>query len=185
MTQAGWFRYSLARISGYGTWRAVTLQRIFFVTLLVAAFKAWLLLGGPYSLAWLKPWATLAILVMIGLSVAISALYLNQNNRSLSHRYSAQIRSIDDWLVRHSALLSSISTSYDQTVAKTLPEGSDQRVSDNPGAVELETGRALRIDDEAKADLIAQMLIFEDLMAEELLDFLSISEHDALEISAA
>jgi len=185
MSQADWFRRSYSRISRYGHWRETTLQRIFFVTLVVALIKSWLLLAGPKELAWLKPWTTLGILVLIGLSVAISALYFNQNNRSLAHRYSTQVRLIDGWLDNHLSFIKNVAASFDLAVISPAAMGEDLKVSASPSESELAIGRSLEIDAQAKRDLLEQILRFEDLMIEELLDFLSISEQDSLEISAA
>ena len=183
--QGQWFPRAHARLSEHGSWRGWLLFWIFMVTTVLAAVKTALLFDlFPHDWASIKPILTFSMLVMIGISAAISALYLNQNNRSLTHRYSAQIRQIDAWLELYRPVLGAaerLLQEANREAVKRLsePEGSDQ----NPSARE---GAALAlVPTEMWSATLPLILQFEDLMIEELLDFISISEHDVLEISPA
>jgi hypothetical protein len=87
------------------------------------------------------------------MSAAMTAYYINQNSRSLIHRYNTQQRFITAWLV-------AFNQRWDFA---TLP--------------------SLTVDPVAKNDMRAQILRFEDLMIEELIDWIHITSHDAIELA--
>jgi hypothetical protein len=93
------------------------------------------------------------LLIATGMSAAMTAYYFNQNSRSLIHRYNTQQRIIAGWLVRFN----------ERWNFASLP--------------------SLTIDCAAKNDMRAQILQFEDLMIEELIDWIHITSHDAIELA--
>jgi hypothetical protein len=93
------------------------------------------------------------LLIATGMSAAMTAHYINLNSRSLIHRYSAQQRFITSWLATFNKRWKFVN----------LP--------------------SLNIDNPAKNDMRAQILRFEDLMIEELIDWIHITSHDAIELA--
>ena len=93
------------------------------------------------------------LLIATGMSAAMTAHYINLNSRSLIHRYNTQQRFITGWLA----------TFNDHWNFVSLP--------------------SLTIDLAAKADMRAQILRFEDLMIEELIDWIHITSHDTIELA--
>jgi hypothetical protein len=157
LTQAEWFSESRKRLEGYSSHRAMLLLWAFGITLLLALLKC-LLVFHVFPHSWLeaKPYVTLAILVLIGISSMLTALYVNQNTRSLTHRYGAQERKIDDWLSKYNFSLTKLSREDIRDAPSPLP-----------------------------SPLVDQILSFEDLMIDELLDWIAISEEDIMELSAS
>lgn len=93
------------------------------------------------------------LLVVTGLSAAMTAYYINQNSRSLIHRYNTQQRIIARWLAAFD----------DRWSFASMP--------------------SLSIDPAAKNEIRAQILWFEDLMIEELIDWVHITSYDAMELA--
>jgi hypothetical protein len=88
-----------------------------------------------------------------GLSAAMTAYYINQNSRSLIHRYNTQQRFIIAWL-----------RTFNQS----------WKFGDLP---------SLTMDTAAKSAMRVQILRFEELMIEELIDWTHITSHDAIELA--
>jgi hypothetical protein len=82
----------------------------------------------------------------------MTAYYINQNARSLIHRYYTQERRIESWLVEFNRRWS-----FDRLQAQPL-------------------------DETGKAAVRAHILNFEGLMIEELVDWVHITTHDAIEL---
>jgi hypothetical protein len=93
------------------------------------------------------------LLVVTGMSAAMTAYYVNQNSRSLIHRYYAQQRFMEAWL---------------DTFNKTW----------NFARLPSKTFTA----DEKEA-IRAEILRFEDLMIEELIDWTHITSFDKIELA--
>jgi hypothetical protein len=125
------------------------LLSLYCVTALLAVVKHVLFLCGEHFHAYLLP----PLLIATGMSAAMTAYYINQNSRSLIHRYYTQQRFIAGWLVAFNESWNFAS----------LP--------------------SLTIDAAAKNDMRAQILRFEDLMIEELIDWCHITSHDAIELA--
>jgi len=158
-TQIIHFPRNARRLRAQGKWTARALLGAFIVTFLLCiakliAVNAWLLPASED----IKMWLTFFILVFIGLASAASSLYLNQNNRSLVHRYDVQIRQMKQWLDEHMAILEE---------ADGVFEPGDQ--------FSLRSSKAI----------FDKVIEFEDVMIEELLDFIAITEHDTAELSPA
>ncbi|CAB3770134.1 hypothetical protein [Paraburkholderia humisilvae] len=98
--QKSWFTTSVERISHDRDRREVYMVGLFFLASLAALVKFGSLVGlGDDSIA--TRLAVFALLIFIGLAGASTSAYLGQNQRSIRHRYRAQIREIDDWFVTH------------------------------------------------------------------------------------
>jgi hypothetical protein len=147
--QFGWFIDSKARLEHIAGRRNVLLLSLYCIAAGLAVIKLVLFLCGGYSPAYLLP----LLLIVTGMSAAMTAYYINQNSRSLIHRYNTQQRFITGWLV----------TFNERWKFASLP--------------------SLTIDLAAKNDMRAQILRFEDLMIEELIDWIHITSHDAIELA--
>jgi|HubBroStandDraft_6_1064221.scaffolds.fasta_scaffold62809_2 hypothetical protein len=146
-----WFSAAKARLEANAEWRNVVLLILYCFTFMLAGFKLVLFLLGTELplLVYVQP----PLLFVTGLSASVTAYYINQNSRSLIHRYNTQERFITDWL-----------TTFDKRWSfASLP--------------------LLSIDDAAKKDLRAEIFRFEDMMIEELLDWIHITGHDAIELA--
>lgn len=86
-------------------------------------------------------------------SAAITAYYINQNSRSLMHRYNTQQRFIAAWL-------NAFNESWN--FARLLSS---------------------QFTGEQKKAIGAEILRFEDLMIEELIDWTHITSHDTIELA--
>jgi hypothetical protein len=93
------------------------------------------------------------LLIVTGISGVMTAYYINQNSRSLIYRYNTQQRIITGWLAMFNKRW-------------------------DPANL-----RSLTIDLSTKSDMRAQILRFEDLMIEELIDWVHITSHDAIELA--
>jgi hypothetical protein len=122
---------------------------LYCLALGLAVTKHVLLLAGVTSPVFLLP----AMLIVTGISGAMTAYYFNQNARSLIHRYNTQQRFITRWL----------------TQFKETWNFADLRGTPLLGA--------------EQSDIRAQVLEFEDLMIEELIDWVHISSRDAIELA--
>jgi hypothetical protein len=147
--QLGWFTDSKARLESIAKLRNFILLALYFIAATLAVIKLVLFLFGGRSPAYLLP----LLLIATGMSAAMTAYYINQNARSLIHRYSEQQRNITGWLV----------TFNDRWSFAKLP--------------------LLTIDVAGKNEMRARILQFEDLMIEELVDWVHITSHDAIELA--
>jgi hypothetical protein len=102
--QKRWFAGAEARVSGQGKRHRQTLMILFGMATAAALLKVALLLGDPAESQALS-WTMLALLILIGLSGTLTSVFLNQNIRSLSHRYRSQSRDIAWWFERHAPLV--------------------------------------------------------------------------------
>lgn len=108
----------------------------------------WFLASGQ-SLAWLVRF----LLIMTGISGAMTAYYINQNARSLIHRYNTQQRRIAEWL-----------KNFKKSWNFAKPPSED-------------------LDAEAKREIRDRILQFEDLMIEEAIDWVHITSQDVIELA--
>jgi hypothetical protein len=153
-TQAIWFGASRNRLVRQSHWRSTVLVWSFFLTLMVSVAKGLLVFGLMPSGDRAEPYLTLVAFFLIGVSSTLTGLYLNQNARSLIHRYRTQDRKIRAWISHYAKLF----------------EGDNQ------------TDTA-QFSDEARAEIAAQILAFEDLMIDELIDWIAITEDDVMELA--
>jgi len=147
--QLGWFTDSKARLESIAERRNIMLLSLYCIAVGLAVTKHVLILYDGHSPAYLLR----LLLIVTGLSAAMTAYYINQNSRSLIHRYNTQQRITTGWLVAFN----------DRWNFANLP--------------------SLTIDLAAKTDMRAQILRFEDLMIEELIDWVHITSHDAIELA--
>ncbi|MBV9201395.1 MAG: hypothetical protein JOY83_17045 [Alphaproteobacteria bacterium] len=147
--QLGWFIDSKARLERIGERRNIMLLSLYSIAVGFAVIKLLLFLYGGHSPAYLLR----LLLIVTGMSAAMTAYYINQNSRSLIHRYNNQQRNATGWLVAFN----------DRWNFAALP--------------------AAIISPSTKKDIRAQILRFEDLMIEELIDWIHITSHDAIELA--
>jgi hypothetical protein len=147
--QLGWFIDSKARLEHIAGRRNVLLLSLYCIAAGLAVIKLVLFLCGGHSPAFMLP----ILLIVTGMSAAMTAYYINQNSRSLIHRYNTQQRFITGWLVSFN----------DRWNFASLP--------------------SLTFDVAAKNEMRAQIIRFEDLMIEELVDWIHITSHDAIELA--
>ena len=147
--QLGWFADSKTRLEHIAERRRIALLWLYGVAAAVAVVKLFLFLCSGHSPAYLLP----VLLIMTGMSGVMTAYYINQNARSLIHRYNTQQRQITEWLKDFSKRWSFAG----------LPP--------------------LNMDATAKPEMCACILQFEDLMIEELIDWIHITSHDAIELA--
>jgi hypothetical protein len=167
LRQLGWFTESHRRLESQSTVRKQLLLWLYFATLVLFCIKLRILFAGGneqvavasshivtlHAVEIFSKCISFASLMATGFSAAMTAYYFNQNTRSLIHRYRGQKRRIEDWF-----------ESLD--VARTLA-----------GLSQSEAAPAI------KSEVRERVLAFEYLMIEELLDWISISQHDVIEIS--
>ena len=147
--QLGWFADSKARLEHIAERRKIALLWLYGLAAAVALVKLFLFLCSGRSPACLLP----VLLIMTGMSGVMTAYYINQNARSLIHRYNTQQRRIAKWLRDFGKRWSFAG----------LP--------------------SLNMDAAAKTEICACILQFEDLMIEELIDWTHITSHDAIELA--
>jgi hypothetical protein len=147
--QLGWFSDSKTRLEHSAERRNIMLLSLYCITAGLAVLKHILFLNSGHSHAFLLP----PLLIVTGMSAAMTAYYVNQNSRSLIHRYNTQQRYITSWLV----------TFNGRWTLANLP--------------------SLIIDPEAKNHMRAHILQFEDLMIEELIDWIHITTNDSIELA--
>jgi hypothetical protein len=147
--QLGWFIDSKARLERIAERRNIILLSLYSVAVGLAVIKLALFLCGGHSPAYLLR----LLLIVTGMSAAMTAYYINQNSRSLVHRYNTQQRFATSWL----------NAFNDRWSFANLP--------------------SLSIDVATKYEVRAQILRFEDLMIEELIDWVHITSHDAIELA--
>lgn len=146
--QLGWFSDSAARLDYIAERRKLLLLGFYCAAAAVACIKLIIFLccGQP------SPYLLASLLIMTGLSAAMTAYYINQNARSLVHRYHTQQRWISQWL----------ETFNGRWPFAELPSKS--------------------LDMAAKNEVRGAVLEFERLMVEELIDWIQITTHDAIEL---
>jgi hypothetical protein len=147
--QLGWFIDSKARLERIAERRNTMLLSLYSIAVALAVIKLVLFLYGGHSPAYLLR----LLLIVTGMSAAMTAYYINQNSRSLIHRYNTQQRSATGWLVAFN----------DRWNFAALPSAT--------------------IIPSTKNDIRAQILRFEDLMIEELIDWIHITSRDAIELA--
>jgi hypothetical protein len=142
--QAYWFATSIKRLDGQDSRRQHLLATLFVVALGGALVKtACILLSIHEGVTW----ATLAVLISIGIAGASTSMYIGQNQRSLHHRYTAQLRAIEDWFDRHTQLLSRADMSVPLR-GKDLRALADAVVQfEEPMIVELADWIGITVDD--------------------------------------
>lgn len=145
--QLGWFSNSKARLEHSAERHSGMLLVLYVIAASFALLKLALFLCSGSTSAYLLA----LLLILTGLSGAMTAYYINQNARSLIHRYNTQQRRIGDWL-----------------------KAFNKKFPNLP---------SLTLDAEDKADIRERILQFEDLMIEELIDWVHITSHDAMELA--
>jgi hypothetical protein len=161
LRQLGWFMDSRARLEREANDRKTVLKWLYVaaVTLVILKFLSTLFALQHQDVV---PSGTLAIvtdgllfllLMITGISGSMTAYYLNQNSRSLIHRYKSQERRIERW-----------SQSF---TARAFVDG---ETVDPNGKI-------------SKNDARDRVLEFEDMMIEELIDWIHISFNDAIELA--
>lgn len=148
--QLGWFIDSRDRLRHIGERRSVLLVALYCAAVLIAAARLGLFLVGRHAPDYLLA----PLLIATGLSAAMTAYYVNQNARSLIHRYNTQQRRAARWLTEFN----------DRWRFDSLPN--------------------LNMDLATRRDMRDRILLFEDLMIEELTDWIHITSHDAIELGA-
>jgi hypothetical protein len=149
-SQIGWFADSKARLEGIAERRNYVLIMLYSATAFLAASKLLLFLITGRQPVYL----VLAVIVATGISAAFTAYYINQNSRSLIHRYNTQLRRLAVWL-----------------------EEFDHRWR----IAELSSSRSFDLRE--KDELRAGILGFEALMIEELIDWSHITSNDTIELA--
>jgi SMODS and SLOG-associating 2TM effector domain 1 len=149
LRQLCWFADSEARLEHIAERRAATLVVLYVIAAIVALLKLLLALGGGHAPQYFIP----LLLILTGMSAAMTAYYINQNARSLSHRYRTQQRRIAAWLKAFD----------DRWKISTLP--------------------SLTLDAVTKTEISRHLLEFEDLMIEELIDWVHITSSDGIELA--
>jgi hypothetical protein len=147
--QLGWFADSKARLENIAERRNVILLSLYCIAAGLALVKLILFVHGGHSPAYLLQ----LLLVVVGMSGVMTAYYINQNARSLIHRYNTQERRIAEWLKQFNNRWQL------------------------PGLLPV------TFDGAATAEIRAHILHFEDLMIEELIDWVHITSHDAIELA--
>ncbi|CAN5370235.1 hypothetical protein BH10PSE4_BH10PSE4_16510 [soil metagenome] len=103
--QAHWFATSAARLEGAHDRRQGLMLTLYVIAALAAVVKLVGLLVSSHATA---DWATLFLLVSVGLAGASTSTYFSQNQRSLRHRYEAHLRALEDWFDAHAEVWSDI-----------------------------------------------------------------------------
>ena len=96
--QLGWFIDSKARLEHIAERRAVVLLCLYLATLMLALLKLFSLIHCGNAPAYLLP----LLLIVAGMSATMTTYYINQNARSLIHRYNTQQRFVERWLAEFS-----------------------------------------------------------------------------------
>lgn len=148
LRQLGWFTDSRTRLYYIAKRRKDLLLTLYCIAIGLAVIRLGIFIFGGGAPAYLLA----ALLVVIGLSGAMTAYYMNQNARSLIHRYQTQQRRIEQWLAAF---------------------GSRWNFRGSASGA---------LDAAAKEEIRASILEFEDLMVEELIDWTDITSYDAIEL---
>jgi hypothetical protein len=148
--QLGWFIDSRDRLKHIAERRSRLLLIFYVAAAGIAVAKHGVFLWTGHAPIHLVP----LLLIVTGMSAVMTAYYINQNSRSLIHRYNTQERTIAAWLTEFDARWN----------FAAIPLGA--------------------IDDAAKDDIRARILSFEVVMIDELLDWIHITSRDAIELSS-
>ena len=136
--QFGWFTDLMARLEHIAERRNVVLFCLYIITGVLAVSKHILFLYGWRGNAYLMP----ILLIVTGMSAAMTAYYINQNSRSLIHRYNTQQRFITNWMDNFNETwkFSDLSSLALDPGAKDKIRSCDShfRRHDDPGAYRLE-----------------------------------------------
>jgi hypothetical protein len=163
--QLAWFRLAQLRVERAASRRDLTMAILFIASIALALGKLMIVFASAdrAELHSAINLISFGLLLTTALSAALTALYLSRNDRSLMHRYSAQERRIEEWL---------------RNVQRALPSRKEGAASEaRPPA--LAPGQTL-----LSPALREQVVEFEQLMLDELIDWIHISTHDALELGA-
>jgi hypothetical protein len=147
--QLGWFTDSKDRLEYTARRRRLLLTFLYLLTASIAAIKFGCFMIGNDLHRYFLPF----LLIVTGISAAMTVQYISQNSRSLIHRYNTQSRFITSWLLSFNK-----SWKFDQLESLTL-------------------------DPAAKENIRSRILNFEDLMIDELVDWIHITGHDAIELA--
>jgi hypothetical protein len=147
--QLGWFTDSKDRLEDISDRRTGVLLVLYLLTFALAVTKLVLFLCGGGQHDYVLP----PLLVVTGMSAAMTAYYVNQNSRSLIHRYYTQQRFVQTWL-------SAFNRNW------------------NFAGLPLKTFSA-----DEKTAIRGEILRFEDLMVDELIDWIHITSHDKIELA--
>lgn len=147
--QLGWFTDSKGRLEHVAERRTIVLVSLYCVAVALAILKHALFLRHGQMPSYLVP----PLLIATGMSAAMTAYYINQNSRSLIHRYNTQQRMARRWLAE---------------VNRRWNFAALSSAAINPSP---------------KNDIRSQILRFEDLMIEELIDWVHITSRDAIELA--
>jgi hypothetical protein len=147
--QLGWFTDSKARLEHIGERRTTILLTLYGIAALLVVMKLLFFICSGHSPGYLLP----PLLIVTGMSAAMTAYYINQNTRSVIHRYRTQQRQIIEWLTAFN----------DRWKLADLP--------------------SLRLDAASKKEVSARIIEFENLMVEELIDWIHITSYDAIELA--
>lgn len=146
--QLGWFTDSVERLQHVAERRRTLLLALYFITAALALIQLVTFERGT-TLALVRP----ILLLITGLSLAMTAYYTNQNMKSIAHRYKVQQREIRRWL---------------NTVTPYLKDSDGRVPIENAGAVQT---------------ICTHIESFEELMIYELVDWINISGHDVIELA--
>lgn len=147
LRQLGWFTDSIARLERIAMRRKNLLFGLYIVTTLLGLLQLGCYLAG-IPLLLVRP----ILLLITGLSLAMTAYYTNQNLRSIVHRYNVQQRDIRHWL---------------GSLVLRLNDGNTPHLLDDRATTKL---------------ICEHIAAFEELMIYELIDWINISGHDVIEL---
>ena len=147
--QLCWFADLQARLEHIAERRNFILLTLYSISAALAISKLLLFLFSGHSPTYLMA----PLFIITGMSAAMTAYYINQNARSLIHRYNTQQRRLTEWLTMFN----------DRWKFTDLP--------------------SLTFDTATQTEVSARILQFEDLMIEELIDWVHITSHDAIELA--
>jgi hypothetical protein len=159
--QLVWFTDSKSRLESTAAFREQILPILYWLTFAFAVIKIISFLRPKWFDILLVPWLgsywhtylSSIALIITGASATVTAYYINQNTRSLIHRYFTQQRFIMRWL----------NDLNERWSFAGLPSR------------QLTTGE--------KNAIRSEILRFEDLMIEELIDWTHITSHDSIELA--
>jgi hypothetical protein len=147
--QLRWFMDSRMRLQAQDSRRKGVLALLYSAAFAFAAVKAAAHIAlekgflSPQFAEITSEWLLCGLLVLTGISAAMTAYYFSHGSRSLIHRYTTQEQRIKGWLE----------------------------------AIEFEDGLF------SKIVAVAHILQFENLVIEELVDWIAVSGHDVLELA--
>jgi len=152
--QLGWFIDSRERLKHIADRRKDWLFRLYIFMVALALGQLMSFFPALFRENWNWHHVALPFLLLVtGGSAAMTAYYINQNSRTLTHRYNTQQRFINRWLEDFDYPWSS----------KVLP--------------------LQKFNDAEKRRMRDEILRFEDLMIEELIDWAHITSYDSIELA--